>query len=437
MAQPAPNARATEAILHRLTALHPKSIDLSLDRVLALLRDLGDPHRKLPPVIHVAGTNGKGSLIAYLRAMFEAAGRRVHVYTSPHLVRFNERIRVAGKLVEDERLIDLLQRCEQANGDRPITFFEATTAAAFMAFAETPADVLLLETGLGGRLDATNVIERPALTAITPISVDHQSFLGDTLAAIAGEKAGIMKPGVPCVIGPQTAGPAEVFARRADELGIELFRHGADWRAARDGDALRWSGNDVLTLPLPALSGRHQIDNAGTAVACMQKLGALAVDETALATGLRRVEWPARLQRLRRGPLLRLLPLGGELWLDGGHNPAAGDVLAQAMGDFAASDGRPLLLVCGMLNSKDPRGFLAPLAPLVRAARTVAIPGEANTLSAYRMAQAAASVGLDAPPADNLEAAVAALLSAPSVPAPRVLICGSLYLAGHVLAEHG
>jgi dihydrofolate synthase/folylpolyglutamate synthase len=435
MAQPAAK-RATDAILNRLTALHPKSIDLSLDRVRALLRDLGDPQDRLPPVIHVAGTNGKGSLIAFLRAMFEAAGRRVHVYTSPHLVRFNERIRLAGSLVADDHLIELLQRCERINGDRPITFFEATTAAAFLAFAEIPADIVLLETGLGGRLDATNVIARPALTAITPISLDHQSFLGTTLESIAAEKAGIMKPGVACVLGPQEMTPLALFERRAADHGIALHRHGPDWRSEATGGFLRFAGQRGGTYPLPALSGRHQISNAGTAIACMTQLGALAVDDDAIAAGLRTAEWPARLQPLRSGPLLRLLPPGAELWLDGGHNPAAGEVLGQAMADFAARDGRPLWVICGMLNSKDPVGFLRPLAPLARAVRTVAIPGEPNSLTSEEMAAAAHAVGLAAEPSDSLSAAAAALAGIATMPPPRVLICGSLYLAGHVLAEH-
>jgi dihydrofolate synthase/folylpolyglutamate synthase len=433
MAQPAAK-RATDAILNRLTALHPKSIDLSLDRVRALLRDLGDPQEKLAPVIHVAGTNGKGSLIAYLRAMFEAAGRRVHVYTSPHLVRFNERIRLAGALVGDEHLIDLLQRCERVNGERPITFFEATTAAAFLAFAEVPADIVLLETGLGGRLDATNVIARPALTAITPISHDHHAFLGNTLELIAGEKAGIMKPGVACILGPQEPVPLAVFESRAAHLGVPLLRHGAQWTASAEDGHLVFGG---ARYPLPALPGAHQIGNAGTAIACMKQMGALAVDDGAIARGLRSVEWPARLQPLTRGPLMRQLPPGTDLWLDGGHNPAAGEVLAAAMQDFARRDGRTLRLICGMLNSKDAAGFLRPLAAVAEDVHTIAIPGEANSLTAVELAAAAQSAGLRATPAAGLNEAAAALMKNGAAGPPRVLICGSLYLAGHVLADHG
>ncbi len=435
MAHPAPSAPRTDLILQRLTALHPKSIDLTLDRVRDLLRDLGNPHHRLAPVVHVAGTNGKGSLVAFLRAMAEAAGLKVHVYTSPHLVRFNERIRVAGELVSDDHLIDLLERCERANGDRPITFFEITTAAAFLAFAEVPADLVLLETGLGGRLDATNLIDRPALTAITPVSYDHQSFLGDTLTEIAGEKAGIMKPGITCVLGPQGAEPMKVLTARASALGVPLFRHGDDWSAQRFPDGLRWRGDGrTLDFPLPALPGPHQIDNAGAAIACAMQLNLPNLDRAAMAKGLRNVDWPARLQRLHQGPLLKLLPPGSELWLDGGHNPAAGEVLAAAMADFARRDARPLDLIAGMLNTKDPRGLLRPLVPLVRRVRTVAIPGEANSFSAEAMAVFACEVGLEAEAAESVEAAAASLPA--SVPPPRVLICGSLYLAGQVLAEH-
>lgn len=422
-----------DAVLQRLMALHPKSIDLSLDRVKPLLRALGSPHEKLPPVVHVAGTNGKGSLVAYLRAMTEAAGRRAHVYTSPHLVRFNERIRLAGELIGDEYLIELLERCETVNAGKPITFFEITNAAAFLAFAEVPADVVLLETGLGGRFDSTNVIDRPALTAITPISYDHQAFLGDTLSAIAFEKAGIMKPGVPCVLGPQTAEPAAVFRARAAELSVMLDAHGTDWMVQDDGGEMVWQGKATLRLPLPALPGRHQIFNAGTALACVQHLPQLGIDAAAMARGLRSVEWPARLQRLTRGPLLDLLPDGAELWLDGGHNPAAGEVLAQMAADWRGTDARPLHLVSGMLNTKDPRGLLAPLKPYADSIATVAIPGEPNSLSAADMAAAARDVGLNVRTASNLSEAIRAV---PRDGPPRVLICGSLYLAGQVLADN-
>jgi dihydrofolate synthase/folylpolyglutamate synthase len=415
-----------DAILDRLAALHPRSIDLSLDRIRRLLAALDHPERRLPPTIHVAGTNGKGSTLAYLRAMYEAAGRRVHVYTSPHLVRFNERIRLAGTLIDDARLEDALARCDVANSDRPITLFEITTAAAFVAFADTPADVLLLETGLGGRLDATNVLDRPRVTCITPISLDHQDFLGSTIAAIAGEKAGIMRPGVPCVIGPQPDAAMGVFIARASALGVPLRRYGIEWRVAHEGGALHWSGPDATWhLPLPALPGEHQIGNAGMALACASLFGDVP-PPGALAAGLRRVEWPARLQRLRHGPLVDGLAPGSEVWLDGGHNPAAGEVLAAAL---SARDDLPLHLVIGMINTKDPRGFLAPFAPLRPHVVAVTIPGQPNAIPADDLVRVARDVGLAAQAAPDVAAGMPR-------DAARVLICGSLYLAGTVLADN-
>ncbi len=440
MAHLRPSPPRTDAILRRLTALHPKSIDLSLDRVRRLLARLGDPQLELPPVVHVAGTNGKGSLVAYLRAMLEAAGRRVHVYTSPHLVRFNERIRLGGRLIEDEALIALLESCERANGDEPITFFEITTAAAFVAFAEAPADIVLLETGLGGRLDATNLVPRPLLTAITPISLDHMHYLGDTLAAIAGEKAGIMKPGVTCVLGPQPQEAAAVFAARAAALDVPLVRDAVDWQVRAGAGGLHWrDAEEAFDLPLPALPGLHQIDNAGTAIACARRLRGFDVPERALVAGLRAVEWPARLQRLARGPLVSHAPDGAEVWLDGGHNPAAGEALAATLADWRAGDAapRPLYLIVGMLNTKDPGGFLSPLAPLAELAMAVAIPGEANSLDAEALARHARAVGLACRAAAGpIEAMRAITAAATGGPPPRVLIAGSLYLAGWVLAEN-
>ena len=419
----------SDAILRRLLALHPKVIDLSLDRLRRLLDALGNPERRLPPVIHVAGTNGKGSLVAYLRAMHEAAGKTVHVYTSPHLVRFHERIRVAGKLIAEDALSDLLSRCEALNEGRNITFFEATTAAAFLAFAETPADVLLLEVGLGGRLDATNVIERPILTAITPVSLDHQQFLGDTVDLIAAEKAGIIKPGIPCVVGPQGAAAAGVIAAEAAKLGAPLVRNGHEWTVTPSADGFRWDGpGGAMDLPRPALPGRHQIENAGSAVACARTLGTL--DDAAIAAGIIGVEWPARLQRLTRGPLVERLSPGAELWLDGGHNPAAGEILAE---HFRQAQDRPLHLIAGMLNTKDATGFFRPLKGIATDVQTVAIPEETNSLPADMLAGFARDAGLEATVAPSVEAAMAALPPGPS----RVLICGSLYLAGTVLSENG
>ena len=428
----------SDIVLERLTRLHPKLIDLSLGRVEGLLAALGDPQEKLPPVTHVAGTNGKGSTIATLRACLEAAGCRVHTYISPHLVRFHERIRLAGRLIDEEALIALLEECERANQGAPITYFEITTAAAFLAFARTPADIVLLETGLGGRLDATNVIRHPAATAVTPISLDHQAFLGETIAAIAGEKAGILKPGAPAVIGPQPAEAAAVFAARADRIGAPLFRFGREWACAASGDGIRYEGSHWrLDLPLPSLLGAHQITNAGTAIACLEQLTGFPIASDAIAEGLRHIEWPARLQRLTRGPLVAMLPLGWELWLDGGHNPGAGEVLAAAA---AAWRDRPLHLIVGMLNTKNATGFLAPLARHAATLDAVTIPGEENPLPAAAIAAAARSVGIAAREVPSVATAIrviAAQDGAAVAGAGRVLICGSLHLAGTVLADNG
>jgi dihydrofolate synthase/folylpolyglutamate synthase len=426
----------SDLILERLTRLHPKIIDLSLDRVARLLDALGQPQRRLPPVVHVAGTNGKGSVIAYLRAMLEAAGARVHVYTSPHLVRFNERIRLAGRLVDETALAALLEECERVNGSEPITFFEITTAAAFLAFAREPADVVLLETGLGGRLDATNLVERPLLTVLTPISFDHRQHLGDTLAQIAGEKAGIMKPGVPAVVAPQPPEAAAVFAARAAALGLPLYRHAEEWQVSAAADLRFRAGDREWLLPRPALLGQHQIINAGTALAASQFLGDFGLDATAMARGLREVEWPARLQRLAQGPLPARLPAGWELWLDGGHNGAAGEALA----DFVAGwrrDGADLHLVFGMLDTKEPAEFLAPLAPFTASLRAVTIPGSHAALPAESAAAVAREVGMTASAAASVGAAVEAIVAGARRDRPaRILICGSLYLAGSVLAEN-
>ncbi len=413
-------------------ALHPKLIDLSLDRVERLLHALDHPERTLPPVVHVAGTNGKGSVIAYLRAALEAAGYAVHAYTSPHLTRFHERIRRSGTLIAEDDLAALLAECEAANRGEPITFFEVTTVAAFLAFARTPADVLLLESGLGGRLDATNVIARPALTVITPVSIDHTQYLGTGLATIAGEKAGILKPGVVAVIGPQEAEAGEVIAARAEALRSPLVRYGDDFRAEPTQGGMRYvAGGDTLDLPRPALAGGYQIDNAAVAVACLEQLSGFTVEAVHIAEGLRKVEWPARLQRLTRGPLAERLAAGWELWLDAGHNPHAGAALADAARDWA-----PLHLVVGMLGTKDSQGFLRPLAAVAEAAQCVAIPGEQASLSAGDLAAAARAAGLAAEGADSVAAAVERIV-ADAAEAGRILICGSIYLAGRILAENG
>ncbi len=459
---------ASDRVLTRLMRLHPKKIDLTLGRVERLLAALGNPQDRLPPVIHVAGTNGKGSTVATMRACFEAASYRVHVYTSPHLVRFHERIRLAGELIDEDALLAALDECERANGGAPITFFEITTAAAFLAFSRTPADIVLLETGLGGRLDATNVIDRPAATAITPISLDHQAFLGDTIAAIAGEKAGILKPGAPAIIGPQPDAAAAVIEARAAAIGAPLYRWHREWRCdpyppAADaagpplsriaGEGARGLGQRAgegaagmhyegehwrLDLPLPSLPGAHQIVNAGIALACLERLDGFSLPETALAAGLRHIDWPARMQRLTSGPLVETLPSGWELWLDGGHNPGAGQVLAEAA---SAWRDRPLYLVVGMLNTKDASGFLTPLEAHARALCALTIPGEENALPAARIAATARALGIRAEETASVETALRSIVARAIVdgeagPA-RVLICGSLHLAGIVLAENG
>jgi dihydrofolate synthase / folylpolyglutamate synthase len=427
------SAPESDALLERVGRLHPKLIDLSLARVERLLAALGNPEERLPPIVHVAGTNGKGSTVATMRACLEAGRWRVHSYTSPHLVRFHERIRLAGHLIAEDALLAMLEECERANAGQPITFFEITTAAAFLAFSRTPADVVLLETGLGGRLDATNVVARPAVVAITPISLDHQAFLGDTIAEIAGEKAGILKAGAPAIIGPQPPAAAAVFAARAAALGSRLWRYGQEWCCEPLGGGMRYTGSKwQLDLPLPSLPGEHQIPNAGTAIACLEQLTPLPLSARAIAEGLRHIDWPARLQRLTRGPLVAALPEDWELWLDGGHNPGAGVVLATMAAGWRD---RPLYLVVGMLNTKDATGFLRPLAVHAAALRAVTIPGEQNPLPAAAIADAAQAVGLAAQTAGSVLAAIRDLGERHG-PA-RILICGSLHLAGTVLADNG
>ncbi len=419
----------SDRVLARLTALHPKVIDLTLGRIERLLAALGHPEQRLAPVVHVAGTNGKGSTVAMIRAGLEAQGKRVHVYTSPHLARFHERIRLAGELIDEDRLSALLARCEAANGGAPITFFEITTAAALLAFAETPADAVLLEVGLGGRLDATNVVARPALSVITPVSIDHQQYLGETLGAIAFEKAGILKRGVPCVVGPQAAAAWDVIVDQAAAVGAPLIAEGQDWQVWEERGRLTFQdAGGLLDLPRPCLIGAHQAVNAGAALAALRCLGA---DEAACEAAVTRAVWPARMQRLRSGPLPARAG-SSELWLDGGHNPAAGLAVAEALGRLPA---RPLHLVVGMLRTKDIAGFLRPLAGLAASLQGVSIPGEAATLTGEETVAAARAAGLTAETAEGIEAAIDRITA--TAPGGRILICGSLYLAGHVLRENG
>lgn len=420
----------SDVILERMMSLHPKIIDLTLERVWRLLAAVGHPERDLPPVVHIAGTNGKGSTLAMIRAGLEGAGQTCHAYTSPHLTRFHERIRLAGRLIDETALAAVLAECEAANAGRPITYFEITTVAALLAFARTPADWCLLEVGLGGRLDATNVIDRPAATVITPVSLDHQQYLGETIAQIAAEKAGILKHGAPCILGPQEDAAARVIEARAMRLDAPLLAHGQHWQVGEEhGRLIFRDERGLLDLPSPGLIGGHQITNAGTALAVLRALG--AGDAEAAVT---RAEWPARMQRLRRGPLAVAAAAAGraEIWLDGGHNPAAGKALAEALGRLPR---RPVWLVCGMLNTKDVGGFLAPLAARAEGLVAVPVPGESATLEAADTAAAARRVGLVAEMAEDVAEAVARILA--HSPDARMLICGSLYLAGRVLRENG
>jgi dihydrofolate synthase/folylpolyglutamate synthase len=431
----------SDAVLQRLLSLHPKRIDLVLDRVERLLAGLGHPEQKMPPVIHVAGTNGKGSVCAYLRAMLEGSGYRVHVYTSPHLVHFHERIRVAGKLISEDELAATLEECETANAGEPITFFEITTAAAFLAFSRHPADALVLEVGLGGRYDATNVIAKPVAACITSVALDHQDFLGDSLAAIAAEKAGIIKRGALAIVGPQDPEAKTVIIRRADQLGAPLYVYGEDYHAFEEhGRLVYQDGDGLLDLPLPKLAGRHQIANAAIAIAALRRIGGRWAREKGIEWGLKNVEWPARMQRLAKGPLIEAAPKGAEVWLDGGHNPQGGAAIAQSMADLEERASKPLYLICGMLKTKDAVGYFLPFRGLAKHVTTIAIPGETASLGAGALYDAARAAGLEASPADDLADAMMQVSAwsraRESEGVPRILICGSLYLAGKVLREN-
>jgi len=430
-------------ILERLKRLHPRVIDLSLGRTERLLARLGHPERALPPVVHVAGTNGKGSVVAFVRALLEAHGARVHVYTSPHLMRFHERIVVAGEEIDDPHLTCVLEACEEANAGDEITYFEITTAAALLAFSRTTADFTLLETGLGGRLDATNVIERPVATVITPVSMDHQSYLGDTLAEIAREKAGILKSGVPCFVSRQLPEATNEIVARARSLDAPLIWQDADFAALKTAQGFSFDmkvryleprvDTETLQCPMPSLAGDHQIDNAGLALAVAHKLLGGAANRQALQQGVTQARWPARLQRLDTGWLRDLLPLDWELWLDGGHNPAAGQVLAEQAMRWRD---KPLVLVVGMLGSKDASGFLSPLRLHATDIYTVPIEGEPASLRPEQTAEIAQSLGFKATPCASISAALQHMAKYHQAPL-RAMICGSLYLAGAVLIENG
>ena len=431
-----------DAIVARLAALHPKRIDLSLERIERLLAALGHPERNLPPVIHVAGTNGKGSTVAFMRAILEAAGRRVHVYSSPHLVRFNERYRLGhaggGVLVSDEELSATLEECERTNGGAPITVFEITTAVGMILFARHPADVMLMEVGLGGRLDATNVVEHPLATVITRIAIDHTDFLGSTIEAIATEKAGILKRETPAIIAAQARDALAVIERQAARLSAPLKIAGEDWTATEERGRLVYQDEaGLLDLPAPKLYGRHQFENAGLAIAALRSIKPLKIAPAAYEAGMVKADWPARLQRLSAGRLVELAPPGSELWLDGGHNPDGGRVIAAALADLEERVSRPLVLIIGMLASKDCAGFLSNFTGLARRVIAVPVLGAEKGLTAEAVADAARAIGLPATSRDSLEEALDAARKLDLDPPPRILITGSLYLAGEVLRENG
>jgi dihydrofolate synthase/folylpolyglutamate synthase len=430
-----------DAIVTRLLALHPKRIDLTLDRVERLLARLDHPERRLPPVIHVAGTNGKGSTVAFMRAILEAAGKSVHVYTSPNLVRVNERFRLGriggGVLVSDAELADVLTECERANGDDPITVFEIETVAGFLLFARHPADVLLLEVGLGGRLDATNVIERPLTSVITPVSFDHAEFLGNTVPQIAAEKAGILKRGVPAVIALQSNEARETIERVARKVGAPLRLAGEDWIVTQEhGRLVYQDDNGLLDLPAPKLVGRHQFDNAGTAIAALRASNAFKLPLAAYEDGIAAAQWPARMQRLLTGRLVAQAPEGAEVWLDGGHNVDGGRAIAVALADLEERVPRPLVLIVGMLTTKDVEGFLGNFAGLAHRIIAIPIANQEKSRSPETIVEAARRTGTEAEVSTGVESALTRVAQL-NLDAPRILITGSLYLAGEVLAVNG
>jgi dihydrofolate synthase / folylpolyglutamate synthase len=431
-----------DSIVARLTALHPKRIDLSLDRMWRILDALGHPERRLPPVIHVAGTNGKGSTIAFMRAILEAGGLRAHVYTSPHLVRFNERFRLGAKgdgaLVSDDALAEVLAECERANADAPITVFEITTAAGLVLFARHPADVLLLEVGLGGRLDATNVVDRPLATVITPVSFDHAEHLGDTIGQIAAEKAGILKSGAAAIVAAQPREALAAIERYAARIKAPVRVAGEDWTATEERGRLVYQDDaGLIDLPAPKLYGRHQFENAGVAIAALRAVGELKLAPTAFETGIATAEWPARMQRLSQGSLAALAPTGAELWLDGGHNADGGRAIANALADLEERVSRPLILVVGMLATKDCEGFLKNFAGLAQRIVAVPVPHQEKGLPPDGIADVARAVGIPAQSSTDINSALAAIRGYDLAPPARILITGSLYLAGEVLAANG
>jgi dihydrofolate synthase/folylpolyglutamate synthase len=442
MSSAPPSSSGFEAMLARLSALHPNAIDLSLDRMQRLLTQLGNPERKLPPVIHVAGTNGKGSTIAYLRAILEAAGLRVHVYTSPHLVRMNESIRLGrvgcGVLVGDDELLAAFANVERVNAGAPITPFEAETAVAFELFAKHPADVVLLEVGLGGRLDATNVIETPAACVFTPIAIDHTDFLGETLLKIATEKAGIIKRRTPVITTEQLPEATAVIEQQARKLHAPLHSAGQEWHVSVERGRLVYQDDrGLMDLAAPRLFGRHQFGNAGLAIATLRALDIFRIDPAAYEAGVTRAEWPARMQRLTAGRLVEMAPTGAEIWLDGGHNADGGRIVAAALGELEERVPRPLVAIVGMMANKDAAGFLANFAGQTRHIIAVQIPDRPGAMPPDVLADAGRGLGMRVETASSVAAALASLTRLAYEVPPRVLIAGSLYLAGHVLAENG
>jgi len=436
----APAARSPaslDELIARLSALHPKRIDLGLERMHRLLARLDHPEKALPPVVHVAGTNGKGSTVAYLRAILEAAGLRVHVYTSPWLVRINESFRIAGKLVSDEELRAALESCERANAGEPITFFEAKTAAGFRLFANHPAHVLLLEVGLGGRLDSTNVIEAPLASVIAPVSMDHTEFLGDTLTSIAGEKAAIIRRGVPVISAEQRPEAMAVIEAQARRMRAPLHAAGQQWHVGVERGRLVYQDErGLMDLAAPKLFGRHQFDNAGLAIATLRAIESFRFPQAAYE-GIVNADWPARMQRLSSGRLTELGPQASEIWLDGGHNAEGGRVAAAALGDLEERVSRPLVVIAGMMGNKDARAFLANFAGLTRHIVAVPIPGQDNAMPPDQLADAARALGMRVEISDGIEAALRGIRKLAYEVPPRILITGSLYLAGHVLALNG
>ena len=441
----APAARRApplDELIARLSTLHPERIDLDLARMHRLLERLDHPERRLPPVIHVAGTNGKGSTIAYLRAILQAARLRVHVYTSPSLVRINECFRLGkvggGTLVDDDELRGALEHCEQANAGAPITIFEIETAAAFWLFAQHPADVVLLEVGLGGRLDATNVIDAPLATVIAPVSMDHTEFLGDTLMTIAGEKAGIIKRRAPVICAEQTPVALAVIGQQARRMHAPMHAAGEDWHVnVERGRLVYQDDRGLMDLAAPKLFGRHQFDNAGLAIATLRAQSTFKIEPAAFEAGIVNAEWPARMQRLASGALVAQAPQGCEIWLDGGHNAEGGRVIAAALGDLEERVSRPLVVIVGMMGNKDARGFLANFAGLTRHIIAVPIPDRDNAMPPDRLADATRALGMRVESAGSVDAALRSLTRLAYEVPPRILITGSLYLAGHVLSANG